>query len=180
MSQKKFDALKWYKKHSDNKKLNKRNTKSLSGFLLIWSALEYGYFNNRIPLSKEGLLELGRIANNLIIPNDYLRFIHHFHHRYFIKIEDEEILFNTLNLEHKHEEFVRSTIRNCFPPENFIPSLFLIANRFRNNFIHGRKEPIKLHLYEKQFNILNKFLTKFIDETFLNGEINKNRLNNRN
>jgi len=167
MAQKKFNSLNWYKRTVKNKKINRKNSKSLLGFLLIWSALENLYFendNHRTPMA-DRLFELGKRANEITQQSEYLSFIHHFQERYFGANQDGERLFYNLFLGTQYEELVRNVVRDCKPTENIIPALLLIANRYRNNFIHGRKEPIKVHEYEKQFNILNQFLSKFIERT---------------
>ncbi len=177
MARKRFKAIEWYKRHTDNKKLNKKNLRSLTGFLLIWSVLEREYFTDDNHLTPQRLVELGQLANEQISADEYLRFLQHFRDRYFKGNLNDENLFNALNLNDNYEDFVKNTVKDCAPSVNIIPTLLLIANRYRNNFVHGLKEPIKLHLYEKQFDTLNKFLTKFLDETSLNIRINRNRFN---
>lgn len=165
MAQKRFNALNWFRRFTNNRKMNKKNSNPLMGFLLEWSVLENLYFSNENRLSVRGLFELGQAANEHASPSGYTRFINHFKERYFGENPNGTQLFEELVLNLEYKELVRNVVRDSLPLQDIISSLLLIANRFRNNFMHGRKEFRKLHLYEKQFNILNQFLAKFIEET---------------
>jgi len=173
-----FNAFTWFKSHTGNRKLNKKNARSLLSFSLMWSLFEQKYFTNNRQLNNNNLNVFNELLSRSLLQTSYLKYIHHFHERYFGRNEIGYELFNALNLNEIDEGFVQTTLRNCAPEQNFVPSLLLIASRFRNNFIHGRKDVIKLHLYAKEFNVLNKFLAEFIEQTGNDNRYNKRRLNN--
>lgn len=154
----------------DRKRLN-----SLMSFSLMWNVFENNYFDDSNRLNPEGLLELATLSNKYIIAEEYLSFIHHFKNRYIDDKENGKTRFNNLQLRNKDESFVFQTLTNCSPPNHLLPTLFLISHRFRNNLFHGVKEPLTLHVYEKQFRTINKFLAKYIDDTINNSTLNKDR-----
>lgn len=173
-----FNAFNWFKYYTGNNKLDRKNSRSLLHFSLMWSVFEQKYFTNNHPLNNRNLRAFNELLSRSLEQTNYLKYIHHFNERYFgIKNRGYE-LFNTLNLNEEDEILVQTTIRNRVPEQHFVPSLLLIACRFRNNFIHGRKDSIKLHLYAKEFNVLNKFLAEFIEKTGDDIRFNKRRLNN--
>ena len=160
-----FNAFNWFKYYTRNKKLNKKNSRSLLHFSLMWSLFEQTYFNEAHQLNTGNLHTFLELVSHNLNQETYIKYIHHFHNRYFNQGEHGERLFEALNLYNNDELNVRDTIQRIAPFEYFVPALLLIAYRFRNNFMHGRKDPIKLHLYRKEFNCLNKFLSEFIEQT---------------
>jgi hypothetical protein len=162
---KKFNTLNWLKKHNQTTRLNKKRLNSLMTFTLMWNLFEFNYFNEENRLTPTSLKRLALSMREAIIPDKYLKFIQHFRNRYIEDIEEGKNKFDNLQLNNIDKDFVFTTLINCSPKENIITALFLISHRFRNNLFHGRKEPITLHLYDQQFNIINEFLSTFIDDT---------------
>ncbi len=171
MKKEKFNELSWLRKNCYNIKMNRRKLKTLMSFSLIWNVFEHYYFDDSNRLSPDSLIKLAKLSNEFINLGQYLRFIHHFRNRYIEDKENGKKRFNKLGLRSIDEPFVIDTLSNCSPSDNYLSTLFLISQKFRNNLFHGNKAPITLHVYEKQFKTINKFLTKFIDDTINNIDI---------
>ncbi len=175
MRKKNFNELSWLRKHRYNIKMSKRKLNTIMSFSLIWNVFEHYYFDRSNELNPDRLIELAKLSYEFINSEQYLQFIHHFRNRYIEDKENGEKRFDKLQLREIDKTLVINTLTDCSPPENYLTALFLISHRFRNNLFHGNKAPITLHIYEKQFKTINKFLTKFIDDTINNSDIIRDR-----
>ena len=179
---KEISVIEWFKIYFDKPNLKEEQLNPIAHFSLLWNLFEHTYFTDKHRLNSEELPNLAEVSCNSLSDEELNSIFNQFKKRY-IKESLVNRNFNSLGLCKKlHGELLSNfdfckeiLISNNPTKSDMTKVVLLIIHRFRNNLFHGRKDPIKLNTYEKQFKWINNFLMHFIETTSKNDTINSSR-----
>lgn len=174
-------VIEWLRQYFKMPDLDEKDIKPVLHFSLLWNLFEYTYFDKKNRLNTNELLEISKISSVVIEDYCITNIFNYFSKRYLSNKKTNE-KFEKLGLRKSqiNDYQLCSLILLKENPSKTekLQSIFLIVYRYRNNLFHGMKNPKQLNLYKDQFDVINQFLTFFIDQTSNNNTISKSRFNN--
>lgn len=130
----------------------------IKNFLVLYSIYEESFQLGKYSLTPKKIKDKIEVANKNIVGINEL--YEHFHNRYTNNPEKMINLFRDCEIDFENR------VKDCLQKDkvlgvsNLEKQVFLglIANRYRNNTLHGSKESVRWHEYKEEFNILNEYL----------------------
>ncbi len=161
-----FNLFEWLKIYFNKNEMFEHNEiKAISDFSILWNL-----FENKLCGNNANANCFSRISNIYSTRQPLIAIINssieYFKERYVDVNSNFKPLFNGLLFRsNDNQELVKDVLLDCRnSTSSKIEALLIIIYRFRCNLFHGSKDIETIHLQNVNFEIINQFLVKLLEE----------------
>jgi len=180
-------VIEWLREYFGEPNLKEEKLKPILHFSLLWNLFEHTYYTDRDRLTPNTLNQLSVLSYDKVADEELEAIFLFFKKRYLSNdvfnsnFENLKLNIRPYDQSMSDEEFCKRTLKDENPSkQDKNKCVLIIIYRFRNNLFHGRKNPLRLNIYEEPFQKINKYLTHFINRTAKDDSINNNRFRSSN